>query len=191
MPSDALETFASQWLERSLDDNAIRRMNIPEMFLLTDAILILLDNVTNGIVVFEGMVRRRLEEHLPFMAIETIIMKLVAKGYSRQDVHEKTRVLSHEVAYEMKMNGRDNDMIARIKADKYFVGSSTWEQHGNTDMIKEPIWSELDTILDARAFTGRAAELTERYIGPDGPLAGQLAKYRKHIDSAKTATLHV
>ena len=121
MNADALETFSSQWLERSLDDNAIRRINVPEMFLLADAILILLDNVTSGLLVFPAMVKRRLDHDLPFMAIETIIMKLVHHGVSRQEAHEKTRELSRDTVKAMKEEGSDNDMLQRIKADPFFV----------------------------------------------------------------------
>ena len=116
-----MDTFSTQWLERTLDDNAIRRADVPEMFLLTDAILILLDNVTNGLIVFPAMVRRRLEHELPFMATENIIMKLVHKGVSRQAAHERIRVLSRETVHVMKMDGSDNDLIERIKKDEFFV----------------------------------------------------------------------
>ncbi|KAL9023840.1 MAG: hypothetical protein Q9180_008088, partial [Flavoplaca navasiana] len=113
-----------QWLERTLDDSAIRRIDIPEMFLLTDALLILLDDVTNGIVVFPAMIRSQLQQELPFMATENIIMKLVHKGVSRQEAHEWIRVLSRETVQAMKMEGAKNDLIERIKMDDFFVGAS-------------------------------------------------------------------
>ena len=109
-------------MERTLDDNAIRRADLPEMLLLTDAILILLDNVTNGLLVFPAMIRLRLEHELPFMATENIIMKLVQKKISRQAAHERIRVLSRETVHAMKMDGSDNDLIERIKKDEFFVG---------------------------------------------------------------------
>ena len=117
-----MDTFSSQWLERTLDDNAIRRADLPEMLLLTDAILILLDNVTNGLLVFPATVRLRLEHELPFMATENIIMKLVQKNISRQAAHERIRVLSRETVHAMKNDGSDNDLIERIKKDEFFVG---------------------------------------------------------------------
>jgi adenylosuccinate lyase len=115
------DTFSNQWLERTLDDSAIRRIDIPEMFLLTDALLILLDDVTNGLVVFPAMIRSQLEQELPFMATENIIMKLVQQGVSRQDAHERIRVLSRETVHAVKMEGGKNDLIERIKKDEFFV----------------------------------------------------------------------
>ena len=116
------QNLPQQWLERTLDDSAIRRIDIPEMFLLTDALLILLDDVTDGIVVFPAMIRSQLQQELPFMATENIIMKLVHKGVSRQEAHERIRVLSRETVEAMKMEGAKNDLIERIKKDDFFVG---------------------------------------------------------------------
>jgi adenylosuccinate lyase len=121
-------TFSSQWLERTLDDSAIRRMDIPEMFLLTDSLLIGLDDVTNGLVIFPAMIESQLEQELPFMATENIIMKLVSYGVSRQEAHEHIRVLSREAAYVVKMEGGKNDLIERIKKTEFFVSFSS--QHG-------------------------------------------------------------
>ncbi|KAL8877109.1 MAG: hypothetical protein Q9198_004815 [Flavoplaca austrocitrina] len=166
-------TFSSQWLERTLDDSAIRRIDIPEMFLLTDALLILLDDVTNGIVVFPAMIRSQLQQELPFMATENIIMKLVHKGVSRQEAHERIRVLSRETVEAMKTEGAKNDLIERIKKDDFF----------------RPIWDELDGMLDPKLFIGRSAEIVEKYC--EGPLRGQLEKYKDYIDSTATATLAV
>ncbi|KAL8833973.1 MAG: hypothetical protein Q9176_007729 [Flavoplaca citrina] len=166
-------TFSSQWLERTLDDSAIRRIDIPEMFLLTDALLILLDDVTNGIVVFPAMIRSQLQQELPFMATENIIMKLVHKGVSRQEAHERIRVLSRETVEAMKTEGAKNDLIERIKKEDFF----------------SPIWDELDGMLDPKLFIGRSAEIVEKYC--EGPLRGQLEKYKDYIDSTATATLAV
>lgn len=83
--ADIAQTYSVQWFERSLDDSANRRIVIPESFLCADACLILLLNITDGLVVYEKMVAKRLQRELPFMATENIIMKLVAKGGSRQD----------------------------------------------------------------------------------------------------------
>lgn len=127
-------TFSSQWLERTLDDSAIRRMDIPEMFLLTDSLLIGLDDVTNGLVIFPAMIESQLEQELPFMATENIIMKLVSYGVSRQEAHEHIRVLSREAAYVVKMEGGKNDLIERIKRTEFFVSFSS--QHGF--LLNEP-----------------------------------------------------
>ncbi|KAL8773314.1 MAG: hypothetical protein Q9209_001708 [Squamulea sp. 1 TL-2023] len=169
------DTFSSQWLERTLDDSAIRRIDIPEMFLLTDALLILLDDVTNGIVVFPAMIRAQLEEEVPFMAMETVIMKLARKGVSRQVSHERIRVHSRETVERMRSEGTKNDLIERIRKDDFF----------------EPIWDELDHMLDPKLFIGRSTDIVERYCGSGGPLRGKLEKYRSYIDSTATATLAV
>ena len=121
LSSNFSSTYSSQWLERSLDDSAIRRMDIPEMFLLTDAILITLDNVTSGLVVYPAMIRRQMDEELPFMAMEGIIMRLVHKGVSRQEAHERIRVLSLETVREMKTEGANNNLMEKIKGDEFFV----------------------------------------------------------------------
>ncbi|KAL8733112.1 MAG: hypothetical protein Q9166_002304 [cf. Caloplaca sp. 2 TL-2023] len=167
-------TFSSQWLERTLDDSAIRRIDIPEMFLMTDAILIMLDNVTNGLVVFPAMIGVQLEEHLPFMAMENIIMKLVHLGKSRQDAHERIRVLSRETVEVVRKGGK-NDLVERIRKDVFF----------------QPIVKELDGLLDPKLYIGRSAEIVERYFARNGPVDGKLEKYRGYIDSTATATLSV
>ncbi|KAG7006462.1 adenylosuccinate lyase [Physcia stellaris] len=148
------DTFSSQWLERTLDDSAIRRIDIPEIFLLTDALLILLDDVTNGLVVFPAMIRSQIEQEIPFIATENIIVKLVHKGVSRQEAHERVRVLSLETVHAMKMEGSKNNLIERIKKDEFF----------------EPILDDLDALLDPKLFIGRSAEIVERYLGADGPV---------------------
>ena len=107
-------------------------MDIPEMFLLADSILILLDNVTNGLLVFPALVERKLDHDLPFMATENIIMKLVSKGVSRQEAHERIRVLSRETVHAMKLNGEDNDLIVRIKKDEFFVSAAFSLAHALT-----------------------------------------------------------
>ena len=119
--SNFSDTFSNQWLERTLDDSAIRRIDIPEMFLLTDALLILLDDVTNGLVVFPAMIRSQMEQEIPFIATESIIMKLVNQGVSRQEAHERIRVLSLETVHAMKMEGGKNNLIRQIREDVFFV----------------------------------------------------------------------
>lgn len=121
------DTFSNQWLERTLDDSAIRRIDIPEMFLLTDALLILLDDTTHGLVVFPAMIRSQIEQEIPFLATENIIMKLVQRGISRQEAHERIRVLSLETVHAMKMEGSKNDLIERIKKDEFFVSVSSFD----------------------------------------------------------------
>jgi adenylosuccinate lyase len=167
-------TFSSQWLERSLDDSAIRRIDIPEMFLLSDSLLITLDDVTDGLVVFPAMIESQLQQELPFMATENIIMKLVGYNISRQDAHEQLRVLSRESVTVVKGGGK-NDLIERIKKTEFF----------------KPIWNEIDSMLDAKLFIGRSPEIVERYVGPGGVVDGKLEKYKNYVISATTASLVV
>ncbi|KAK2873470.1 hypothetical protein FQN49_002345 [Arthroderma sp. PD_2] len=169
------ETFSGQWLERTLDDSAIRRIDIPEMFLMADAILISLDNVTNGLVVYPAIVNSQLREELPFMATENIIMKLCSHGVSRQEAHEEIRVLSHQAAHVVKMEGGKNDLIERIKKTEFF----------------KPVWGEIDGLLDPKLFIGRSPEIVERYAGPGGVVEKKLEKYKTYIMSTATAELSV
>ncbi|PGH27420.1 adenylosuccinate lyase [Polytolypa hystricis UAMH7299] len=169
------DTFAQQWLERSLDDSAIRRMDIPEMFFLVDSILTALDQVTNGLVVFTASVHSQLMQELPFMATESIIVRLVNYGISRQVAHEHIRILSNEAAYHVKMEGGTNDLIERIKRTEFF----------------KPIWGEVDSLLDPKLFIGRCPEQVEKYAGPNGVVQKKLEKYRQYILSTATAQLAV
>jgi adenylosuccinate lyase len=172
---DCSDTFAAQWFERTLDDSAIRRIDLPHLFLTADAILITLDNVASGLVVYPARVHSRLMEELPFMATENMIMKMVSKGASRQEAHEEIRVLSHQASDVVKKEGGRNDLIERVKKTKYF----------------EPIWAEIDGMLDPKNFIGRSPEQVERYCGEGGEVQQALAKYKKYIDVAKAAELTV
>ncbi|OLN93987.1 Adenylosuccinate lyase [Colletotrichum chlorophyti] len=175
LPASFADTYADQWFERSLDDSAIRRIDIPEMFLLADAILIGLDNVTSGLVVYPKRIHAHVMEELPFMATENIIMKIVAKGGSRQDAHEEIRVLSHQASDVVKNQGGKNDLIERIKATEYF----------------KPVWADIDSLLDPSLFTGRSAEMVERYCGKGGPVEEKLKPYAEYINKSATAELNV
>uniref|UniRef100_A0A5F8GET4 Adenylosuccinate lyase n=1 Tax=Monodelphis domestica TaxID=13616 RepID=A0A5F8GET4_MONDO len=117
---DPLQTASVQWLERTLDDSANRRLCLAEAFLTADTILSTLQNVSEGLVVYPKVIERRIRQELPFMATENIIMAVVKAGGSRQDCHERIRVLSQEAAAVVKQEGGDNDLIARIRADPYF-----------------------------------------------------------------------
>ncbi|KAL9024159.1 MAG: hypothetical protein Q9180_007977, partial [Flavoplaca navasiana] len=119
-PASFANTLSDQWMERTLDDSAIRRMDIPEMFLLADAILLGLDNVTDGLVVYPKKIAARVQEKLPFMITESIMMPMVAKGANRQDAHEKIRLLSNEASREVKMEGKPNDLVTRTRATEFF-----------------------------------------------------------------------
>ncbi|KAF4635303.1 hypothetical protein G7Y89_g2791 [Cudoniella acicularis] len=166
-------TYNAQW--RTLDDSAIRRITIPEIFLCADAICMTLDNVASGLVVYPARIHSRLMEELPFMATENIIMKLVALGKSRQDAHEEIRVLSHQASDVVKKQGLQNDLIERIKRTEFF----------------KPVWGEIDGMLDPKNFTGRSAEQVERYCGPGGEVEKALEPYQKHINASKVVELTV
>lgn len=167
------QTFAHQWFERSLDDSAIRRIDIPEMFLIADALLILLDNVSSGLVVYPAVINKRIQEELPFMATENIIMRLVAKGQSRQEAHEQIRVLSHQAGAVVKQEGKQNDLIERIKKEPFF----------------EPIVGELDQLLDPKDFIGRSPQQVERFVKEEVEPAIQT--YKEFISKSGVSELHV
>lgn len=120
LAQDPAITAATQWLERTLDDSANKRICIPEAFLAVDGILILYGNISKNIVVYENVIKTNLMQELPFMATEEIIMNAVLKGGDRQELHEKIRVYSMEAAKEVKEFGRPNDLVDRIARDPYF-----------------------------------------------------------------------
>ncbi|TDZ39757.1 Adenylosuccinate lyase [Colletotrichum trifolii] len=175
LPANFADTYADQWFERTLDDSAIRRIDIPEMFLLADAILLGLDNVTSGLVVYPKRIHAHVMSELPFMATENIIMKIVAKGGSRQEAHEEIRVLSHQASDVVKKEGGSNDLIERIRATEYF----------------KPVWADLDNLLDPKLFIGRSPEIVERFVGKGGPIEQALAPYAEHIKTSGVAQLNV
>ncbi|KAG6124541.1 hypothetical protein E4U22_002363 [Claviceps purpurea] len=174
-PASFANTMSTQWFERTLDDSAIRRIDIPEMFLLADAILIGLDNVSDGLVVYPKRIRSRILEELPFMVTEAIIMKLVAKGASRQEAHEKIRVLSNQASSTVKDEGKPNDLIERIRGNEYF----------------KPIWGELDSMLQPELYIGRCPEIVNKFCGPGGVVEKALAPYQQYILKSTTAQLNV
>jgi len=117
LPIDFSHTHANQWFERTLDDSAIRRIIIPQLFLLTNAILKLYQNITEGMVVFEAQIRKYLGEELPFMATEVILMELTKKGKDRQEMHQIIKEHSFEAGKVVKMMGKSNDLFERLLND--------------------------------------------------------------------------
>ncbi len=113
-------TAGTQWMERTLDDSANKRISVAEAFLAVDAILNLYANVTGGLVVYDKVVHRRVMEKLPFMATENIMMESVKRGGNRQELHEALRTHSHAAARKVKLEGGQNDLIDRIAADPAF-----------------------------------------------------------------------
>ena len=113
-------TTSAQWLERTLDDSANRRISIPEGFLATDAILKIYANITQNIVVYKNVIRTNVMKELPFMGTEEILMNAVLKGGDRQELHEKIRIHSMEAAKQVKEWGKPNDLVERIAKDSSF-----------------------------------------------------------------------
>jgi adenylosuccinate lyase len=141
-------TAGTQWFERTLDDSANRRIAVSEAFLATDAILNLLLNVCDGLVVYPKVIRARVMSELPFMATENILMDAVKKGGDRQALHEKLRVHSQAAARVVKEEGGANDLVARIAADPDFNVTQ----------------AEIEAILEPSHFTGRSAEQVTAFI---------------------------
>jgi len=149
LTTDFSATYANQWLERTLDDSAIRRMDIPQAFLLTDAILKLYLNISSDMVVFPKQIEKHLLQELPFMATEKILMAGVKKGKSRQSLHEVIKIHSLAAGKVVKEEGKNNDLLQRLAADEEIPFSL----------------SELeDMIGNFNEFTGRAKEQTEEYL---------------------------
>ena len=146
---NAAVTASSQWLERTLDDSANRRISIPEGFLCADAVLNLVINVSRGMRVYPAVIEKHLREELPFMATENILMYCVReKGLDRQTLHEAIRRHSVAAAEQVKLRGGENDLMSRIAADPSFALSA----------------DELAAAADPAAFTGMAQRQCERYL---------------------------
>jgi len=147
LPSNAAETAANQWFERTLDDSANRRLSLPQAFLGVDAVLNLYINVADGMSINEKVIEKDILEQLPFMVTEDILMECVKLGGDRQQLHERIRVHSMESVKNVK-NGGTNDLIERIKSDKAFAS----------------IKNNLDNLLSPKNYIGRAVQQTEEFI---------------------------
>ena len=141
-----LHTAAEQWFERTLDDSANRRLAIPETFLTADSILRIVQNVVEGMVVYEGSIAAHVAAELPFMAAENILMAGVKAGGDRQDLHDRIREHSLAAGEQVKVYGRPNDLIERLRGDDAFAGV------------------DLDAVLDPSAFIGRAPEQVDEFV---------------------------
>ena len=149
--TDALNpawTAATQWMERTLDDSANRRIALPEAFLAADAILTLCRNLISGGRVYPGVMRRHLNEEMPFMATENILMRAVELGGDRQKLHERIREYSVETAARVKLEGDENDLLDKLKADPAF--------HLDDAALAE--------ILDVKQFIGCAPSQTRAFV---------------------------
>ena len=141
-------TSDTQWFERTLDDSANKRLSVPEGFLAIDGILDLCLNVVDGLVVYPKVIEKRLMSELPFMATENIMMDAVKAGGDRQELHERIRELSMEAGKNVKVEGKDNNLLELIAADPAF--NLTLE--------------DLQKSMDPSRYTGRAKEQTEAFI---------------------------
>ena len=155
MPS-TYQTSATQWMERTLDDSAHRRLTLSQGLMAVDAILVLCRNVASGLVVYPRMIEARLAQELPFMAAEVLLMEAVKRGGDRQDLHERFRLSALEAGHRIKAEGRPNELLTLLAAD--------------------PAWAmteaELTSLLDANRFTGRAGEQVRQFLA--GPVAQAL-----------------
>ena len=141
-------TAGTQWFERTLDDSANKRISVAEGFLGVDAILNIMINITNGLVVYPKVIEQRVMRELPFMATENIMMRAVEKGGDRQELHEALRRHSIAAAAVVKEQGGENDLVKRIAADPLFK-------------ITE---EEIMSVLKPANYTGRASEQTEEFL---------------------------
>jgi adenylosuccinate lyase len=146
LESSAAQTLATQWLERTLDDSANRRLVLPQAFLATDAILLLYQNVAAGLVVYPRVIARHLTEELPFMATENLLMAAVSRGGDRQALHERIRRHSQAAAQAVKEEGRENDLLDRLAADPAFAGV------------------DVRGALDPQRFVGRAPQQVDEFL---------------------------
>lgn len=148
LPMNTAITASTQWFERTLDDSANRRIVLAQAFLALDGILNIYMNVSENLVVYEKVIAKHIAAELPFMATENIMMECVKAGGNRQELHERIRVLSMQAGKNVKVEGKDNNLIELIKADEMFA----------------PVHNKLDEILDAKKFIGRAPSQTVEFI---------------------------
>tara|TARA_R110002124_G_scaffold13260_3_gene61435 strand:+ start:4951 stop:6402 length:1452 start_codon:yes stop_codon:yes gene_type:complete len=146
LTANAEDTAATQWMERTLDDSANRRLSLPQSFLAIDAVLILYRNIVDGMVVYPKVIEKHLNEELPFMATEEFLMAGVEAGGDRQELHELIRVHSQAAGAEVKVHGGKNDLIDRLQKDPAFKDC------------------DLNSALDARKYIGRAPEQVDAFI---------------------------
>ncbi|MHC4784671.1 MAG: lyase family protein, partial [Planctomycetota bacterium] len=141
-----LNTAATQWLERTLDDSSNRRLTLPESFLALDGALEAMHRVASGLVVHDEVVRAGMDRELPFLATENILMAAVSRGADRQEAHEAIRRLSREAADRIKAGGGANDLLDRLRREPLLAGV------------------DLDGVLDPSAYVGRAPEQVDRFL---------------------------
>jgi adenylosuccinate lyase len=148
LEGNANQTHAVQFFERTLDDSANRRLVIPEMFLATDAILLLMENIAAGLEVHPAVIARRVAAELPFMATEQLIVRAVRAGGDRQVAHETIRKHSLAASRALKDGADSNDLLERLATDKSFG-------------VK---LEDLQGVIDPRRFVGRAPEQVDQFL---------------------------
>ena len=158
-------TASTQWLERTLDDSANRRISMPEGFLCADAVLRLAQNVTNGLHLNEKIVEKTVREYLPFIATENLMMEGVKRGGNRQELHEIIRTCSMDATAKMK-NGESWDLLA--------------------DLAKHPAFGmthgEMQQVLDPARYIGRCPEQVERFLAQVRPVIADVSGEQAQID---------
>jgi adenylosuccinate lyase len=164
LPAAASQTSATQWLERTLDDSAIRRLIVPQAFLAVDAILALYGNIVPGLVVQPAMIARHVAEQLPFMATENLLMAAVQAGGDRQTLHERIRVHSLASAERLKQGAAENDLIDRLRDDPEFPALN------------------YDEVMDASRFVGRSPRQVEQF------LANEVQPIRRRYPGIRAST---
>ena len=174
LPGNFGATAANQWFERTLDDSAIRRMDLAQAFLLTDAVLRLYQNITENMVVYPKQIEKYLLEELPFMATEKILMSCVERGKSRQEMHEIIREHSVAAGYDVKHLGAANNLIERLAFD---------------DRIPFDLQELSALIGDYQQFTGRATEQTEEFL--EEHVNPVLAQYKHLLADSEQVSLTV
>jgi adenylosuccinate lyase len=169
LPASAAQTMATQWMERTLDDSANRRLTIPQAFLAVDAVLLIYQTIASGMHVYPQVVGRNLLDELPYMATENIMMAAVKAGGDRQELHEQIRVHSLAAADYVKATGEKTDVLARISADPAFQGVN------------------LAAALDPQHYVGRAPQQVDEFLTEVvAPIRSRYAS-----DTAKPADLRV
>ncbi len=146
LQSSAASTMFTQWMERTLDDSSNRRLVLPQAFMALDAVLILYQNVTQGLVVYPAVIQRHLAEELPFMATENLLMEGVAAGGDRQQLHEIIRQHSQAAAAVVKQEGKPNDLLERLAADPAFAQVN------------------VQAATDASQFVGRSPQQVDEFL---------------------------
>ena len=158
-------TAAEQWFERTLDDSAAKRIAIPEAFLAVDAVLVLFENVASGLRVFPAALMRELRRELPAMATEDILMRAVAAGGDRQELHELIRTHAHETARLVKEEGAENDLLERLQRDPAFAA----------------VADEIPGMVEPSRFLGRSREQVDEFL--TGEVDPVLERHRDALDA--------